>query len=120
MIVADEDQLLQRPNVFFQEVQPLLLVLNLIHVNIASGHVFVTTRQAWILARKSIAICNIDLSSHNRINRTYLIRPVGPLSIRFDDSYEFLGEPETTYGKPVDVGARLRSKSLVKVVERVI
>jgi len=44
VIVAGKDEFLQRPNVFFQEVQPLLFVLNLIHMNIAGWHVLVTTR----------------------------------------------------------------------------
>lgn len=44
MIVAGEDEFLQWFNVFFQKVQPLLLVLNLIHMNITGWHVFVTTR----------------------------------------------------------------------------
>lgn len=41
--VAREDQLLQGPDVFFQEVQPLLLILNLIHVNVTGRYVLVTT-----------------------------------------------------------------------------
>lgn len=44
MIVADEDELLQRSNIFFQKVQPLLFVLNLIHMNITGRYAFVTTR----------------------------------------------------------------------------
>lgn len=52
MKVTGEDELLQWPNEFFQEVQPLLFVLNLIHVNVAGGYVFVATRQSWILPRK--------------------------------------------------------------------
>lgn len=54
VIIAGEDELLQWPNVFFQEVQPLLLVLNLVHVNVAGWHVFIATRQSWILPRNGI------------------------------------------------------------------
>ena len=41
---------------------------------------------------------------------TYLIRPVGPLSESLDDPYKFIGEPEISDGKPIDIGTRLQTK----------
>ena len=49
MIVSDEDLLLQGAHVGGQDVQPVLLVAHLIHVDVHSRHVLVASCQSWVL-----------------------------------------------------------------------
>lgn len=43
MYVSIKDTLLERPDVGVYDVEPMAVIANLVHVDVASGHILVTT-----------------------------------------------------------------------------
>ena len=61
--VPDKDPLLERPDVGVQEVEPLGLEADLVHVDIARRHVLVAALQAAVLRNSPISLLVIRISA---------------------------------------------------------
>ena len=62
MEVSDKNFLLQGPYIGVQEMKPMLLVFDLVHVNISRWHVLVSTLKSGILKNQSAFVKSLDIS----------------------------------------------------------
>ena len=62
MVVSDKNFLLQGPDIGVQEMKPMLLVFNLVHVDISRWHVLVSTLKSGILQNQTAFVQSHDIS----------------------------------------------------------
>ena len=62
MEVSDKNFLLQGPYIGVQEMKPMLLVFDLVHVNISRWHVLVSTLKSGILKNQTAFVKSLDIS----------------------------------------------------------
>ena len=62
MEVSDKNFLLQGPYIGVQEMKPMLLVFDLVHVDISCWHVLVSTLKSGILKNQTAFVKSLDIS----------------------------------------------------------
>ena len=62
MEVSNKNFLLQGPDIGVQEMKPMLLVFNLVHVDISRWHVLVSTLKSGILQNQTAFVQSHDIS----------------------------------------------------------
>ena len=69
MEVSNKNFLLQGPDIGVQEMKPMLLVFNLVHVDISRWHVLVPTLKSGILQNQTAFVQSLDIPLMARVNQ---------------------------------------------------
>ena len=69
MEVSDKHFLLQGPDIGVQEMKPMLLVFDLVHVDISRWYVLVSTLESGILQNQTAFVQSLDISLMAGVNQ---------------------------------------------------
>jgi hypothetical protein len=86
--IACEDGLLQRPHVEVKQVEPLLIIADLVHVDVARGDSLIPALQPLVLGSGK---GEVGLARRGR--GSYRVAPIAPLSEVLGLCHKVAGEP---------------------------